>query len=399
MWDAIIVGAGPAGSALAAHLAGRGRSVLLLDAAGFPREKLCGEYLGAGCVPILRRLGVLDSVLGVARRVRGMRVFPPGAAAFTARYPDSECGLAVRRTDLDSMLLRQARLLRVECLEGFRVEGLLFEGGKVCGVKGRSRKSGDGTFRARLVAGADGCNSVVAGRLGLLRRHPRHRKMALCAHYDGLEFAVECAEVFLGRRRYGIVNPLAGGAATVSLVLDQEEFTRAGVDLGSRFARVLASLPGLQERLDRARPAGRIQAVGPMARVAARTSLDGALLVGDAAGFYDPFTGEGIFMALRGAELAAETMDRALASDDCSARFLSRYDAARASEFGWRRGLEALVRTVVGQPTLANLAARRLGASPRAACALMSVLGGLAPPFGLFSPGFLASLLVAGAGR
>jgi flavin-dependent dehydrogenase len=135
-----------------------------------------------------------------------------------------------------------------------------------------------------------------------------------------------------------------------------------------------------------------VRVLGPLACHATRFSWHGAVLVGDAAGFYDPFTGEGVYMALRGAQLAAGVIHEALTSGDVSARFLARYDAARR-ELAARYRLEALVQQLILRPRLAEIALSRLAGSPRAAGLLMGVLGGLLPPRQLYTARFAAGFL------
>ncbi len=380
MWDALIVGAGPAGSTLASLLADLGYAVLLVDGARFPRDKLCGEYLGPGCRGALRRIGILGAIEQAAQPLRGMRVRSPAGATFTAEFPPGLHGLAIRRLHLDHLLLEHARRNRVESLQGFRVERLVIAGNRVCGVEGLHHQRGREVIPARLVIGADGRNSVVARSLGVFRWQRAHRKMALCVHYEGVSLEDDYAEVYIGRRGYGILNPLPGSLANVNLVGELENFAAASGRVEDRFRRWLRALPALDERLMAARPIEKVRALGPLAHRAARASFDGGLLVGDAAGFYDPFTGEGIGMALRSAEMAAGVVDRALERGDCSAPFLLQYDAERAAEFRARFRLEAAIQAVIGRPWLANLIAGRLRLKPEAAGELLKMTGGLVLP-------------------
>jgi geranylgeranyl reductase family protein len=402
IYDVLIAGAGPAGSALAAILADRGYSVLLVDAAAFPRDKLCGEFVGPGCRSILDELGVLGEVKEAGRPVRGMQVVSMSGAALAARYPGMEAGFAVRRSVLDHLLLRNALSKGIEFHEGFRVENLLLEDGVVRGVRGRSRgEDAPNEFRARLTVGSDGRNSVVSRRLGLLRRHRRHRRTALCVHYRDVERPGDCAEVFLGSDCYGILNPLRDGTANVCLVVEEREVARelrsgherSQPETGAAcFRYFLGQLPRLAERLGDASHIEAVRLLGPLAQRAVRCSWSGALVVGDAAGFYDPFTGEGVYMALRGAQLAGLVIGQALAAGDASAGFLARYDAARG-ELDARYRLEALVQQIILRPRLADFTVARLAGAGRAAGSLMGVLGGLLAPGHLCTLRFVGSFL------
>jgi len=397
MWDVIVVGAGPAGTTISSLLAERGHHVLLLDKAIFPREKPCGEYVSPGCLDVLERLKALKTIEEAAQKIWGMRITSYDGITFQAEYPSPDSskvhGLALPRRTLDDLLLQHAKMSPLDCLEGFRAEGLLIEKGQVSGVKGCRVKSQE-AFRARLVIGADGRGSMVARHLGLFRWHAFHRKMALVAHYQEVEAEQGYGEISVGPPGYGILNPLGEGLANVSVVVGQDGFSSSKGRLEESFEETLQALPRLHRMVHPAKRISRIQVVGPLAHWARRASWDRALLVGDAAGFYDPFTGEGIYMALRGAELAAAVADRALRADDCSAAFLKRYDTARAQEFRGRLRLDALLQWVIARPFFADALARRLKAKKAVADTLMGVTGDLLPPKAAFSFRLLMQLLL-----
>jgi flavin-dependent dehydrogenase len=377
-WDVAIVGAGPAGSSLAARLGASGWSVLLLDSARFPRDKMCGEYLGAGCLPLLRDLGVLDELLLCAHPVRFITARSPGGNDFRADYPEGIFGLSLPRRVLDSILLERARLHKsVEVREGFRAEGIVLDDGAVRGVRGRRPGGESEVLRARLTIGADGRNSVVARGLGAFRWHPRHRKLALGIHYEGVQGADQCAEIYAGRSLYGILNHQGSGKANLSIVTRQADISPWKGNLDGWFAALLKWLPTLRDRLHSARALEKVTALGPLAHQAARVSAGGALLVGDAAGFYDPFTGEGVYMALESARLAAEIAASALVAGDTSHRFLRRYDAARTASLASRYRLQHVIQAVLARPWLANHVATGLRRSPRLANALLGKIGDL----------------------
>ena len=380
-WDAIIVGAGPAGSSLASRLGSVGRSVLLLDSARFPRDKLCGEYLGAGCLPLLDEIDALNEVLRHAHPGRVVSVWSPSGAAFTARYPEGRCSLSLPRRQLDAILLDCARKWQsIEVREGFRVEKLLQEGDTVCGVRGRLPGGEAETYRARVTVGADGRNSIVARSLGLFRWRSSHRKLALGRHYDGIQPAGEGAEIYIGRSFYGILNHQKHGSANVSIVVTSASLEAWKGKLDAWFDALLADLPALGERLESARPLESVRALGPLAHHAAHASVDGAMLAGDAAGFYDPFTGEGVYMALESARLAAGTIHRALEDRCFSGRFLSQYDISRAASLRGRYRLQGVIQWIIGCARTADFAARTLQARERFANRLLEVVGGLRRP-------------------
>jgi menaquinone-9 beta-reductase len=386
LWDAIIVGAGPAGSSLASRLGAAGRSVLLLDSARFPRDKLCGEYLGAGCLPLLDQIGALRDVQSNAHPGRVVSLHSPCGLAFTARYPKGLCSLSLPRRQLDAILLDCARKREsIVVREGFRVEKLLLEGDSVRGVTGRPPGGEEETFRARVTVGADGRNSILARSLGLFRWRSSHRRLALGRHYEGIQPAGDGAEICVGRSFYGILNHQKHGSGNVSIVVHSAGLEAWKGRLDAWFDALLSEIPSLRDRLESAQPVESVRALGPLAHYATRVSVDGALLAGDAAGFYDPFTGEGVYMALESARLAAETIHLALENRCWTRCLLSRYDTSRAASLRGRYRLQGVIQRVVGCPRLADFAAKRLQVRERFVSRLLEVIGGLRRPFELLS--------------
>ncbi len=240
--------------------------------------------------------------------------------------------------------------------------------------------------------GADGRRSVVARKLGLLSAHPRFRKFAVRGHWEGVEGLEERGEMHVGGGGYCGIAPLSATFANVTFVLDQQDL-RAGVgDLESFYRNALARRwPRIGERLERGTLASAPRAIGPLALVARRVSAPGVLLVGDAAGFYDPFTGEGVTLALRSAEIAAEVGARALAAG--SVAFLEAYDAERHAATAPKFRFNRLVQSLVGHPRLANLMAHRLRDRPDLADRLVRIAGDFVPARAALDPGFLFRLL------
>lgn len=386
--EVVIVGAGPAGAALATHLATAGLDVLLLDRDAFPRPKPCGECLNPAAVHALERLGALPAVLAAApARLRGWRIVAP-AGGFAGGFPEGEQGLALPRAVLDALLLQHARAAGAEVRTGVRVTDLLRAGRRVVGV--RATGGAQDEIRARLVVGADGLRSVVLRRLGLLRRPPRLRKLALTAHVRGVDALGGRGE--LHAFAWGCVGiaDVGDGRANVTVVAAGDEAERVAGRKQAYFDAVLARLPRLRAAV-RDEP---VLATGPFDWPTRAAVADGVLLVGDAAGYYDPFTGQGVYRALRGAELAAETIVPALCGGPLGADALRPYERARRRAFAPGERLQHLIEPFVAHPALLSLAARRLARSPAFADALIAVTADLAPVRSLLRPGLLARLLV-----
>jgi geranylgeranyl reductase family protein len=394
--DVVVVGGGPAGSALACFLAGRGRDVLLLDAARFPRDKICGESVSPGAWPLLDAMGAAERVTSLhPHAVRGMRLVSPDGTAFRGEYRgEGRPGFALRRVALDAALLDAARDAGAEVREGARVTGLLGEGGAVAGVLGEEG-GGSRPIRARATVGADGRRSVVARSLGLLRENPRMRRFAVRGHWDGMEALADVGEMHVGGGGYCGVAPLSRTLANVAFVLDQRDLAPAAADLEGFYRESLRRRwPRLAERLQRARLLEPPRAIGPLALDCAAVAVPGAVLVGDAAGFYDPFTGEGITLALRTAELAAREIDEALARPGTRpVPRLAGYERARAAATRDKFRFNRLVQVALRSPAAANAIARRLARRPDLADQLVGVAGDFVPARTVLGPRFLLRLL------
>ncbi len=391
--DVIVVGGGPAGAAAATGLRLAGHDVLLLDAAHFPRDKICGEGVSPEAWRLLEELGAAFRVRALAPHpLRGMTLVAPDGTAFSGDYGrQRHPGFALRRTALDTALLDRARETGVEIREGVRVTDLLLEEGQVAGVVAENGGA-PSNFRARLVVGADGRRSRVARRLGLLREHKTLRKFAVRGYWDGMEGLSDHGEMHGAAGGYCGIAPLSATSANVAFVLDESEMAPAARDLEGFYRRELRRRwPRLDERLTDARLLGPPRCIGPLALEARCVSAPHVLLVGDAAGFYDPFTGEGVTLALRSAELAAGVADRALRADALAD--LRVYDRLRHAATKHKFLLNRLLQRVVAWPELSNLVARRLRRRPDLADQLVGIAGDFVPARTALGPGFLYKLL------
>jgi geranylgeranyl reductase family protein len=401
-WDAVVVGAGPAGATTALLLARGGASVLLVDRARFPRDKACSEYLSPATTEILERLDgdVLAEVESAAHaKLYGMKVVAPGGAAMCGRFRGGSrpYSFALPRTTFDTILLAAAERAGAQVSEGTTTEDLVWDRGAVAGVVIRSRNGQRATCNARVVVGADGLRSVVARRLGLVRSSPP-RRVAFAAHVADVAGIDGVGELHVSERGYVGLGPVGGGVTTVSLVLPLATVRRERRDFRGNFFAELERFPGLAGRFDPRRLVRDVLATGPFAQWSRTAAAPGggALLVGDAADFFDPFTGQGIYSAMRGAELAAACLIPALArggDEPIPPAALRPYLLARRREFSGKWLLERLIGVGVGWPSFTNRVVRRLAGRPDLADLLVSATGNIVPTRAVLRAGVLAQFL------
>ncbi len=385
--DVIVVGAGPAGAASAILLAEHGLHVLVLERGARPRPKICGEYLSPEAGRLLDRLGVLKTVeTNGAVALAGMRITAPDGTTLTGKYqtvaafrPYRQHAMGVSRAVLDGALVDRLRALPIEVCDDLRVTDVLVEEGSVVGVQAIDRDGAPRAFHARLVVGADGRTSTVAQRLGC--RHPhRLSRMALVTYVSGVTDCRDLGEIFIDPPDYGILNPLAPDRINASLVVPLADAAPWSDRLEDFFVARVKQLPHLARRLAGARREAPVQAMGPLAYRVSAPRAPGVLFVGDAAGFYDPFTGEGIYTALRGAELAAEAIVRAVRAGNAPDGAPAAYRRARHAVFADKEWVTRALQLLIARRRLANAAAHWLARRPVALTALLGVIGDFVPP-------------------
>lgn len=405
MTDVLVVGGGPAGASTAFQLARRGVRVRILERSRFPRAKPCAECLSPQTSRLLSDMGVLDALEPRGAQLRGMLVRAPDGTIARGDYAAShgfrafrDTGLAIRRELLDQALLDSALRAGATIEHDVRATDLLLDRQRtVTGVNILTREGKARELRAPLVIGADGLRSVVARRLGVARRHAWPRRIALVGHYAGVADIGAYVELHVEADGFVGVADVGAGVTTVAAVFPSRRAFDFSGDRGGFLDRWLASKPHLRSRFSAATRIHDAQAIGPFASHARRAWHDGALLVGDAADFFDPFTGEGIYSALRGGELAADAATGFLRATSRSAGLaaLRRYDAARRKEFGGKWWVERLIGASVAWPALVNRAAKRLAERKQLADLLAGVTGDFVPASRVLRASFLGKLFFA----
>ncbi|MEA2518536.1 MAG: hypothetical protein QOF49_616, partial [Chloroflexota bacterium] len=252
------------------------------------------------------------------------------------------------------------------------------------------------SIKSRVVVGADGLRSVVARTAGVTRAPALGARAALTFHVEDPEpDAIRDARMVVFDGGYVGLAPVPGGRVNVGIVLADAAWRRRLRDVGAEtLARaVMAGIPAAADdpvTWRAPRICDEIAGAAPVgSRVSRRAGRDW-VLIGDAAGFLDPFTGEGLHRALRSAELAVAAVDRALDGD---AQALDAYDAALARRTRGKDLVSLLVQGFLMVPPAFDYAARRLAARPAVRETMGRVMGDLSPASRAFDPRFLAALL------
>jgi flavin-dependent dehydrogenase len=360
MDDVLVIGAGPAGAVAAAVAARAGARVRLVDRATFPRDKLCGDSLNPGTLGLLRRLELAPGIERVGLPLHGMLLTGEGGVAIEGRYPDGLCGRALSRRDLDWILVRDAIAAGAAFDAGVSVRSALVSdthrGRVVTGVAGLAERS-TGEWRAKVTIAADGRRSTLAFGLGLSAHPKRPRRWAVGAYFEGTgDDAAALGEMHVRRGRYLGVAPLPGRLVNVCLVV--AGFASPGDlrDPEGLLRREIARDPVLGRRFIGRRLVRAPIVLGPLAVDATGSSIDGLIPAGDAAGFVDPMTGDGLRFAVRGGELAALAALRVL--EHGSTGIADWLAAEQQRDFAAKRRFNRAVRTLSSSPTAIGLASQ-----------------------------------------
>jgi flavin-dependent dehydrogenase len=304
--DVAVIGAGPAGAAAALFAAQRGQRVIVFDKQDFPRDKPCGEGLMPGGRPALRELGLEDGVVsdgappleGIQFGLTGQ---PPAAVPFPM-HGGEQAGLGIRRLTFDARLVEvlghDSRIQFCPHTEARDVRR---------GTDGMATViTAAGEVRARVVAVADGLRSAFRHRLGwTVGPRPPHR-YGIVAHWTMDAPVDPWVRITFDRGLEVYEGPVAGNQRMVGLLCYQDRMREFGGRLESRYREVAQSL---RPALRNAELVGSVAAVGPFWYRASTVANDGVFLIGDAAGFTDPITGEGIAAGLRQARAFAAALD------------------------------------------------------------------------------------------
>ncbi|MEI6249522.1 MAG: geranylgeranyl reductase family protein [Actinomycetes bacterium] len=391
--DVIIVGAGPGGSATAAHLARSGVKTLLLEKTEFPREKVCGDGLTPRAVKELLELNIDLTTHGWIKN-KGLRIIGAGhrlelAWPELSVFPDY--GLVRTRADLDEILAKRAADLGADLHQSTAVTGPVMEEDRIVGVTTKNAAGEERTYRAPIVVAADGNSSRLSLSMGLTKRDDRPLGVAVRTYFrsprhedDWLESWLELWDRDRLLPGYGWIFGVGDGTSNVGLGILNSSPAFSNVDYRALLMRWVASMPKEWGYVPE-------EMVGPIRGAALPMGFNrtphlhkGMLLVGDAGGMVNPFNGEGIAYAMESGRIAAETIVESLAEGSDRARDvrLSTYPIRLKSEWGGYYTLGRVFVKLIGNDRVMKVATEKGLAHPTLMKFTLKLLANLSEPKG-----------------
>jgi geranylgeranyl reductase family protein len=348
--DVLIVGAGPAGASAAAHLARAGLTVTLIDQHPFPRDKVCGDFVGPVALVELQRLGVASNpAYQQTNLIYSASVHLDGKKLISSLIPEipglPAHGRVIPRMQLDAWIVDAARAAGAQLYEGWRVKGYAVDNHGVtvyAEQRGQSR-----TWRGRVLIGADGSSSLIARQMHGKAPSDRDRIIAVRAYYEGISGPADRADLFFSSSSfpgYYWLFPTGEARANVGIGMLLETLPAASEHLPRLLEELIEQDSAFGERLATAHRVGKLSG-WPLSTYNPSSSLvaDRVLLAGDAAGLINPLNGEGIQYALLSGRWAAETVLEDVARDDFSQASLKAYADGVRRELGYEMALAGLI--------------------------------------------------------
>lgn len=370
-YDVVIVGSGPAGASLGWRLALQGKSVAILEKESNPVRKICGEYLCPQGVQILRDWG-LSEFVDDSLMIKGMRIFSPKGEELLCDFP-SGAGISLRRDEFDEMLRQGAIRAGAELFCGVR-----FEAASLLGKKWLVQTSAE-DFTCKLLLGADGVRSQLAKSVGLFSECNTSRVAVHC-FVDSLEERTPYGEMHLYEQgTYLGVNPTGMKELNLGYVLDSDRL-REFENSKDFLLQTISKDHKLRKRLDMC-TLREIKVTPSLHRRIRAISGRRVALAGDAAGFLDPLTGEGLYGALLSAQILGQQMEGVdLDSEELLREALNTY----AETFKQVKFTKNLINTgfqwLIRHEKLLNWIGDRLAIRPNYRTALVGVIGNVIRP-------------------
>jgi flavin-dependent dehydrogenase len=395
-YDAIVVGARCAGAPLAMLLARRGYRVLAVDRASFPSDTLSTHVAHPRAVHALDRWGLAGRLAATGCPPVDTYLFDFGAVAIAGSpgVPEAPLAYCPRRTVLDQLLVEAAADAGAEVREGFSVDRIRIERGRVVGIDGRTEGRPRVAERAKVVIGADGRGSIVADAVHPPRYRERPPLLApYYAYWSGLPMNGRF-ETYVRPHRGFAAAPTHDGLTVVIAAWPYAEFAANKKDVAAAYLATIGLVPEFAERLGNARRESRL-AGAPTPNFFRKPYGPGWALVGDAGYLKDPITGQGIQDAFRDAELCAIALDAAFSGALPYEEAMGEYQRVRDEEVSAMYELTCQLATLAPPPPALEALIGALPGNQAAIDGFMRMNAGTISPAQFLAEDNVAAILAA----
>lgn len=400
MYDAIIVGARVAGAPTAMLLGRKGFKVLLVDKATFPSDTLSSHQLQIPGSVLLKQWGLLDQVLATHPGPARGAAFDMGYASFDGDYPELDGVhhlISPRRYLLDTILVEAAATAGAEVRQGFTTQELLFEGGRVIGVRGTGRDGKEYREYARIVIGADGRHSVVAKAVNAPKYHEQPTQtMGYYSYFSNLPLNNGKGEMYArGKLLFGCW-PTNDGLTMIYTARPVAEFKEFRSDVEGNYMATFDAVPQFAERVRAAKRVEPIRGAGDLPNFFRKPYGDGWALIGDAGFFKDPINGHGINDAFRDAALVSDAVDDGFSGRVPLQQALAGYQQKRDAESKPLYDFTLELASMKPPAPEQIMMFQALGKSQAAADNFLGVMAGIVPLKQFLSPKNIIGLIGVG---
>lgn len=402
MYDLIIVGAGPAGTTAALYAERNNLNCIVVDKATFPRDKICGDALSGKSVRIFDELNLTKEIEQLeGSEINRITFGGPNHKHFDVHLKGNKKnnyitkGFVIPRKVFDYFLYKKAKEV-TEILEGFKVKDLIYKNGKPAGIKGVNRKGDEQIIEAPIILGCDGAHSIISRKLDAYKKDMNHTAVAIRCYYEGVEGLsnqIELHYISEVKPGYFWLFPAGVNKANIGIGLSKNDAKKEDRTLTNIMEDVTQS-QYFKERFSNAKPLEKPKGWNlPMGSIHRKNYGDGYMLLGDAAGLVDPFTGEGIGNAMVAAKYAISTAKKAKDKGDYSKNVLSEYDQLLWGEIGKELRTSTKLQSLSRSSFLLNFVINRASRNQEVQDIISGMLSKEIPKDELSSPLFYFKIL------